>query len=67
MSRCQRVQRLFSLGRIGEFVRHLEQACSQQSNRLMRTRMLGGVGGVRRNPAPIPIILFGFNLRDEAL
>ena len=26
----------------------------------MRTRMLGGVGGVRRNPAPIPIgLLFG--------
>ena len=23
----------------------------------MRTRMLGGVGGVRRNPAPIPIAL----------
>ena len=24
-------------------------------NRLVRTRMLGGVGGVRREPAPIPI------------
>ena len=24
-------------------------------NRVVRTRMLGGVGGVRREPAPIPI------------
>ena len=26
-------------------------------NRLVRTRMLGGVGGARRKPAPIPIEL----------
>ena len=26
-------------------------------NRLVRTRMPGGVGGARRNPAPIPIDL----------
>ena len=51
-------QHISCLGRTGEFVRNLEQACSQQSNRLMRTRMLGGVGGVRRNPAPIPITSF---------
>ena len=26
-------------------------------NRLVRTRMLGGVGGARCKPAPIPIVL----------
>ena len=38
-------------------VRKMEQACFKEMNRLMRTRMLGGVGGVRRKPAPIPIVL----------
>ena len=33
----------------------MERVCSQAVNRLVRTRMLGGVGGVRREPAPIPI------------
>ena len=33
----------------------LGRACSASSNRLVRTRMCGGVGGVRSNAAPIPI------------
>ena len=33
----------------------MEQACFKEMNRLVRTRMLGGVGGARRKPAPIPI------------
>ena len=35
----------------------MEQACFKEMNRLVRTRMLGGVGGARRKPAPIPIVL----------
>ena len=35
----------------------MEQACFKEMNRLVRTRMLGGVGGARRKPAPIPIAL----------
>ena len=38
-------------------VRKMEQACFKEMNRLVRTRMLGGVGGARRKPAPIPIAL----------
>ena len=38
-------------------VRKMEQACFKEMNRLVRTRMLGGVGGARRKPAPIPIVL----------
>ena len=38
-------------------VRKMEQACFKEMNRLVRTRMLGGVGGARRKPAPIPITL----------
>ena len=46
--------------RIVQSVRKVERACSKTTNRLVRIRMLGGVGGVRRNPAPIPItLLFG--------
>jgi hypothetical protein len=35
----------------------MEQVCFQETNRLVRTRMLGGVGGVPGNRAPIPIAL----------
>src|SRR4030067_2220388 len=42
--------------RTGESRRPLAQVCSQAANRLVRTRMLGGVGGVRSNAAPIPIV-----------
>ena len=38
-------------------VRKMEQACFKEMNRLVRTRMLGGVGGARRKPAPIPIAM----------
>ena len=38
-------------------VRKMEQACFKEMNRLVRTRILGGVGGARRKPAPIPIAL----------
>src|SRR3989304_8728208 len=40
----------------GESIRDLEQAYCQEANRLVRTRLLGGVGGVRSNAAPIPIL-----------
>ena len=43
--------------RTGESLRPLEHACSLEANRLVRTRMLGGVGGVRSNAAPIPILV----------
>ena len=33
----------------------MEGACSETANRLVRTRMLGGVGGAAGNRAPIPI------------
>jgi hypothetical protein len=33
----------------------MERACSEATNRLVRTRMLGGVRGVRSNAAPISI------------
>jgi hypothetical protein len=39
----------------------MERACFQETNRLVRTRMLGGVAGVRSNAAPMPIgLLFGY-------
>ena len=34
----------------------MEQVCSTKTNRLVRTRTLGGVGGVPGNRAPIPIV-----------
>ncbi len=37
--------------------RFMERACSHKTKRLVRTRMLGVVGGVRSNAAPIPIAL----------
>ena len=40
----------------------MEQACFKEMNRLVRTRMLGGVGGARRKPAPIPIASLSRNL-----
>jgi len=43
--------------RTGESIRYLEQAHCTETNRLVRTRMLGGVGGVPSNPAPIPIMV----------
>jgi hypothetical protein len=33
----------------------MDRVCSKASNRLVRIRMLGGVGGVRSNAAPIPM------------
>jgi len=33
----------------------MARACILATNRLVRTRMLGGVGGVPGNRAPIPI------------
>ncbi|MEZ6133255.1 MAG: hypothetical protein R3C59_31695, partial [Planctomycetaceae bacterium] len=36
---------------------NLDQVCFQKPNRLMWTRMSGGVGGARSNAAPIPIIV----------
>ncbi len=41
--------------RTGNPRRTLDQVCSQVANRLVRTRLLGGVGGVPGNRAPIPI------------
>jgi hypothetical protein len=35
----------------------LEQVCFQEENRRMRTRMSGGVRGVRSNAAPISILV----------
>ena len=35
----------------------MERACFQETNRLVRIRMLGGVGGRPGNRAPIPISL----------
>jgi hypothetical protein len=32
-----------------------QSVCILKTNRLVRTRMLGGVGGVQHEPAPIPI------------
>ncbi len=39
-------------------IRTLERACSRETNRLVRIRMLGGVGGSRSNAGPFPIPLF---------
>lgn len=50
--------------RLGKSIGSLEQACSKEMNRRMRPRMYGGVGGVRSNPAPIPIALLS---RDSGL
>ena len=43
--------------RIAESLRDLEQACCQETHRLVRPRMLGGVGGAPGNRAPIPIVV----------
>ena len=48
-------------------IQGMERACSQETNRLVRIRMLGGVAGVRRNPAPMPIGLFVFICSDEVI
>ncbi len=47
-----------TVNRLGQSIRHLEQACSEEMKRLVRTRMLGVVGGVPGNRAPIPIPWF---------
>ena len=41
--------------RTAESIRNLEQVCCEETKRLVRTRMLGVVGGVRSKAAPIPI------------
>ena len=46
-------QRHLSTNRLGQSIRSLEQACSQEMKRLVRTRMLGVVGGVPGNRAPM--------------
>ena len=49
-----------TLGRTGiaQSVRDLDEAYCKEPNRLVRTRMLGGVGGPRSNPGPYPDALF---------
>jgi len=41
--------------RIIQSIEGMERACFQETNRLVRIRMLGGVAGVRSNAAPMPI------------
>ena len=43
--------------RIIQSIEGMERACFQETNRLVRIRMLGGVAGVRSNAAPMPIAL----------
>jgi hypothetical protein len=38
--------------------RAVAEVCTVETNRLVRTRMLGGVGGSRSNPGPIPMAWF---------
>ena len=45
----------------------MEQACSTKANRLVRIRILGGVGGVPGNRAPIPIVLLSRALRASII
>ena len=49
------VERLARSPRTVQSRREMERACSKETNRLVRIRMLGGVGGVRSNAAPIPM------------
>ncbi|MFN7892122.1 MAG: hypothetical protein ACK5OC_17640, partial [Pirellula sp.] len=49
--------------RIIQSIEGMERACFQETNRLVRIRMLGGVGGVRSNAAPMPIGLLSGILR----
>ena len=45
-----------------------DQVCFKGSNRLVRTRMLGGVGGVPGNRAPIPMDCYpAFRIRDHSM
>ena len=44
--------------RVIQSIESMERACFQETNRLVRIRMLGGVAGVRSNAAPMPIRLF---------
>ena len=55
---------MVSRSRFVQSVREMERVCSQAVNRLVRTRMLGGVGGARCKPAPIPIALLSIQLRQ---
>ena len=41
--------------RVIQSIEGMERACFQETNRLVRIRMLGGVAGVRSNAAPMPI------------
>ena len=44
--------------RVIQSIEGMERACFQETNRLVRIRMLGGVAGVRSNAAPLPIAWF---------
>ena len=44
--------------RVIQSIEGMERACFQETNRLVRIRMLGGVAGVRSNAAPMPIAWF---------
>ena len=61
LSRTSAVQRALTIEYLTEaglfnLESYWEQSvCILKTNRLVRTRMLGGVGGVQHEPAPIPI------------
>jgi len=56
-SPCCTLNGLTHRTRTGQSRGDLAEAYCEEAKRLVRTRMLGDVGGVRRNPAPIPIIV----------
>ena len=59
---CRDDERLVSFARCLESENPLGRTCSSSWNRLVRTRMLGGVGRVPGNGHPYPILLFlGFH------
>jgi hypothetical protein len=44
--------------RIIHSIEGMERACFQETNRLVRIHMLGGVAGGRSNAAPMPMVWF---------
>ena len=46
--------------RVIQSIEGMERACFQETNRLVRIRMLGGVGGSPGQPGPDPVFFFLF-------
>jgi len=62
---CRHDERLVSFARCRESENPLGRACSSSWNRLVRTRMLGGVGRTVSNGRPYPISPMSLGLTDR--